>query len=77
MEEEVVAADAAAAARLRASSSSSLSSTLTSIFVGFRLSISVSPSDFGKRASLIQMWNTKNKNAATENIKQLKCFLLK
>ncbi|KAL0403856.1 UNVERIFIED_CONTAM: hypothetical protein Sradi_2026400 [Sesamum radiatum] len=32
--------DAAAAARLRASSSSSLSSTLTSILVGFRLSIS-------------------------------------
>lgn len=34
-------AAAAAAARLRASSSSSLSSTLTSILVGFRLSISL------------------------------------
>lgn len=45
-EEVAVAAEAeeeaaAAAARLRASSSSSLSSTLTSILVGFRLSISL------------------------------------
>lgn len=69
MEEEVVAADAAAAARLRASSCSSLSSTLTSIFVGFRLSISVSlPRCFlegDKPNSNVEHIQT----AATQNIK--------